>query len=164
MTEGVSTNNNRRSFLQGAVLSGFAAGGVAPAFAVDEEKLYEKPGPMLSTESGVQYQVIRETSAPGDKVGIVETAKVGDLVITKILAKNKDGKVIMDTGRQGFAITLGQKKVIQGLEDGLIGMKAGEQRKLYIPAGPLTEPLKEDLEVNVEFERKSGLMKFFMGQ
>ena len=64
---------------------------------------------------------------------------------------------------QGFAMTIGKGQTIQGLEDGVVGMKAGEQRVLQIPAGPLSEPLKQDLEVTVTFERKSGLMKFFNG-
>ena len=60
-------------------------------------------------------------------------------------------------------MTIGKGQTIQGLEDGVVGMKAGEQRVLQIPAGPLSEPLKQDLEVTVTFECKSGLMKFFNG-
>ena len=41
------------------------------------------------------------------------------------------------------------------------GMKAGETRVLYIPAGPLTEPIKQDVEIEVTYERKSNLMKMF---
>ena len=76
----------------------------------------------------------------------------------------------------------------------MTGMKAGERRRLKIPAGDLTDPIKQvrgrmrmlacprsasgleitdfeisgdntwqDVDVEVTFERKSGLMKFFNG-
>ena len=102
-----------------------------------------------TTASGVKYKIIRETTAPGNKIGIVETAKKGDFVILTLKATGADGSVIMDTTQtgQGFAVDLGKGKTILGLEDGVEGMKAGETRILEIPAGPLTEPIKQDVKV-----------------
>ena len=116
-------------------------------------------------ESGVKYKILQATSAPGDKVGVVEKAKKGDFVILSLKATGADGKTIMDTSvdNKGFAITLGKGQSIQGLEDGVEGMKSGEKRLLKVPNGPLTEPIKQDVEIEVTFERKSGLMKFFSG-
>jgi hypothetical protein len=36
-----------------------------------------------------------------------------------------------------------------------------EQRRLQIPKGELTKPLEDDLEILVEYERKSNIMKLF---
>jgi len=40
----------------------------------------------------------------------------------------------MDTTKsgQGFAVSLGAGKTINGLEDGIVGMKAGETRELCV--------------------------------
>lgn len=102
-----------------------------------------------TTASGVKYKIIRETTAPGNKFGLVETAKKGDFVILTLKATGADGSVIMDTTQsgQGFAVDLGKGKTILGLEDGVEGMKAGETRILEIPAGPLTDPIKQDVKV-----------------
>jgi len=147
-----------------------ATGNILPVFAEDTAAAPAAPGPGElnyegTTESGVKYTILETTTALGDRVGVVETAKKGDFVILSLKATSADGKVLMDTSvdGKGFAVTLGKGKTILGLEDGVTGMKAGERRRLKIPAGDLTDPIKQDVDVEVTFERKSGLMKFFNG-
>ena len=123
-----------------------AAVRISPASAEDAASEVGTEG---TTESGVKYKIIKATTAPGNKFGIVETAKKGDFVILTLKATGADGSVIMDTTQtgQGFAVELGKNKTILGLEEGVQGMKAGETRILSIPAGPLTDPIKQDVQV-----------------
>jgi len=67
--------------------------------------------------------------------GTGEGAKAGDLVTVNYVGTLENGTKFdssIDRG-QPFAFTLGQNSVIQGWEQGLLGMKVGEKRKLTIP-------------------------------
>jgi FKBP-type peptidyl-prolyl cis-trans isomerase len=67
--------------------------------------------------------------------GTGEGAKAGDYVTVNYAGSLPDGTKFdssFDRG-QPFSLTLGQNSVIRGWELGLIGMKAGERRKLTIP-------------------------------
>lgn len=67
--------------------------------------------------------------------GTGEGAKSGDYVTVNYVGTLADGTKFdssIDRG-QPFSLTLGQNSVIRGWELGLIGMKAGEKRKLTIP-------------------------------
>ena len=62
-------------------------------------------------------------------------AKSGDKVTVNYVGTLQDGAKFdssIDRGRP-FQFTLGQNSVIQGWELGVLGMKAGEKRKLTIP-------------------------------
>jgi peptidylprolyl isomerase len=64
-------------------------------------------------------------------------AKSGDCLVVKYYGTlASDGTRFDDnyTTDQGFAFTLGQGQVIQGWDQGLVGMKAGGTRRLVIPA------------------------------
>ena len=64
-----------------------------------------------------------------------EGAKAGDKLTLNYVGTLEDGtKFDSSIGRgQPFTFTLGQNSVIQGWEQGLLGMKPGEKRKLTIP-------------------------------
>ncbi len=69
--------------------------------------------------------------------GNVETAaaKVGDTVEVHYVGTLTDGTKF-DSSRdrnQPFSFTLGENRVIQGWEKGILGMHVGGQRKLTIP-------------------------------
>lgn len=69
--------------------------------------------------------------------GSGEAVKAGDCLIVKYygtLASN--GKEFDEnfSGTNGFAFTVGQGQVIQGWDQGLLGMKVGGTRRLVIPA------------------------------
>jgi len=72
-----------------------------------------------------------ETLTPGKG----DEAKNGDTLSVHYTGTLTDGKKF-DSSRdrsEPFDVTLGQGRVIKGWEQGLLGMKVGEKRKLTIP-------------------------------
>jgi FKBP-type peptidyl-prolyl cis-trans isomerase FkpA len=72
-----------------------------------------------------------ETLTPGKG----DEAKNGDTLSVHYTGTLTDGKKF-DSSRdrnEPFDVTLGQGRVIKGWEQGLLGMKVGENRKLTIP-------------------------------
>ena len=69
------------------------------------------------------------------KVGTGDEAKTGDTVTVHYTGTLTDGKKFDSSRDRGepFDVTLGQKRVIAGWEEGLLGMKVGETRRLTIP-------------------------------
>jgi len=69
------------------------------------------------------------------KQGTGEGAKVGDNILVDYVGTLEDGSQFDSSisRNQSFPYTLGQNRVIQGWELGLLGMKVGEKRKLTIP-------------------------------
>lgn len=67
--------------------------------------------------------------------GTGEPAKAGDNIVVNYAGTLLDGTKFDSSidRNQPFPYTLGQNKVIKGWELGLLGMKAGEKRKLTIP-------------------------------
>lgn len=64
-------------------------------------------------------------------------AKDGDCLVVKYYGTLASSGTKFDedfTTTQGFAFTLGQGQVIKGWDQGLVGMKAGGERRLVIPA------------------------------
>ena len=69
-------------------------------------------------------------------VGTGDVAKTGDRVLVDCVGTFPDGKPFYSTkdkGEKALDITLGKHQVIEGWEQGLVGMKAGGKRKLTIP-------------------------------
>ena len=69
------------------------------------------------------------------KEGSGETSKTGDLVTVHYTGTLENGTKFDSSVDRGtpFSFTLGENGVIQGWELGVLGMKAGEKRKLIIP-------------------------------
>ena len=70
------------------------------------------------------------------KEGSGAEAKKGDIVTVNYTGTLTDGTKFdssLNPGRTPFQLTLGENRVIQGWELGVLGMKAGEKRKLTIP-------------------------------
>jgi FKBP-type peptidyl-prolyl cis-trans isomerase len=77
---------------------------------------------------GMTVEVLKEGSG--------EPAKTGDTVSVHYVGTLENGTKFdssVDRGEQ-FPFTLGENRVIQGWELGVLGMKVGEKRKLTIPA------------------------------
>jgi FKBP-type peptidyl-prolyl cis-trans isomerase len=70
-------------------------------------------------------------------VGNGAVAKNGDCLVVKYYGTLASNGVKFDenfTQPTAFAFTLGQGQVIQGWDQGLVGMKVGGERRLVIPA------------------------------
>lgn len=77
--------------------------------------------------SGLKIEVLQEGSGAG--------AVNGDSILVDYTGMLTDGKVFdSSVGRAPFSLTLGAGQVIKGWEEGLLGMKVGEKRKLTIPS------------------------------
>lgn len=77
------------------------------------------------TPSGLYYRDIR--------VGTGATLAAGSKVTVKYVGAFANG-VVFDPGTQLFSFTLGTGAVIQGWDEGLVGMKVGGSRQLIIPS------------------------------
>ena len=69
--------------------------------------------------------------------GTGDAAKAGDIVTVSYVGTLENGTVFDASSKhteQGFTFTLGAGQVIQGWDQGIIGMKVGGKRRLIIPA------------------------------
>lgn len=92
----------------------------APELGVDLDAMQETP-------SGLRYQIMTE--------GTGEAAAAGDEVVVHYTGWLPDGTEF-DSSRgagQPFVFGLGGGEVIDGWDEGVAGMKVGEQRKLVLP-------------------------------
>lgn len=89
--------------------------------------------PMVTTESGLQYKDIKVGGGPSPPVGFQ--------VAANYVAMVPSGQVIDSSLEKGqlYIFRVGSGQVIKGLDEGILSMKAGGKRRLYIP-GPLAFP------------------------
>ena len=88
----------------------------------------DKKPATVTTDSGLQYQVLKE--------GMGATAKAGQTVTVHYTGWLTDGTKFDSSVDRGdpFQFKLGAGQVIKGWDEGVAGMKVGEKRKLTIPA------------------------------
>lgn len=86
------------------------------------------PPPADTPADALEITTLREGSGPG--------AEAGDTVTVHYIGKTADGEVIDSSWVIGepFPVELGQGMVIEGWEEGLIGAKVGERRRLVLGA------------------------------
>ncbi len=84
-------------------------------------------GETKSTVGGIKYQTLKEGTGP--------ECKTGQAVKVHYTGTLENGDVFDSSRRrkEPFPFTLGAKNVIAGWEEGVLGMKVGERRKLTIP-------------------------------
>jgi len=95
--------------------------------------IFSKPGnnqnqaPSSYEIQGMKVEVLKQ--------GAGQEAKTGDTVSVHYTGTLENGTKFDSSVDRGepFAFTLGQNRVIQGWELGVLGMKVGEKRKLTIP-------------------------------
>lgn len=80
---------------------------------------------------------ITRLQAVDEVVGTGATAEAGDSVTVNYVGSLTNGTVFdasANRGSAGFTFNLGAGQVIQGWDQGIVGMKEGGKRKLFIPA------------------------------
>ncbi len=84
----------------------------------------------ITTQSGLQYQVLKEASSDA------QTSQRGQHVTVHYTGYLTSGtKFDSSVDRQEpFTFVLGSGMVIRGWDEGVLGMKIGEQRRLVIPS------------------------------
>ncbi|XP_047043695.1 peptidyl-prolyl cis-trans isomerase FKBP16-3, chloroplastic-like [Lolium rigidum] len=89
--------------------------------------------PMVTTESGLQYKDIIVGQGPSPPVGFQ--------VAANCVAMVPPGQIFDSSLEKGqpYIFRVGAGQVIKGLDEGLLTMKVGGLRRLYIP-GPLAFP------------------------
>lgn len=89
--------------------------------------------PMVTTESGLQYKDIKVGSGP--------TPPVGYQVAANYVAMVPSGQVFDSSleKRQVYIFRVGSGQVVKGLDEGILSMKVGGKRRLYVP-GSLAFP------------------------
>ena len=95
------------------------------------EPSYAAPEPYIPAGQVSNLQITDVTNGTG------QTAKAGDCLVVKYYGTLASDGTKFDenyTSSTAFAFTLGQGEVIQGWDQGLVGMKVGGERRLVIPA------------------------------
>ncbi|KAL2487576.1 Peptidyl-prolyl cis-trans isomerase FKBP16-3 [Forsythia ovata] len=89
--------------------------------------------PMVTTESGLQYKEIKVGGGPSPPVGFQ--------VAANYVAMVPSGQIFDSSLEKGlpYIFRVGSGQVIKGLDEGILSMKVGGKRRLYIP-GPLAFP------------------------
>lgn len=90
-----------------------------------------QPTTTMPTQNTDQLQITDET------VGTGAEAVAGDSVTVNYVGSLTNGTVFdasANHGTTGFTFNLGAGQVIQGWDQGIVGMKEGGKRKLVIPA------------------------------
>ncbi|KAH7685065.1 Peptidyl-prolyl cis-trans isomerase Fpr3/Fpr4-like protein [Dioscorea alata] len=89
--------------------------------------------PMMTTESGLQYKDI--------KVGEGPSPPIGFQVAANYVAMVPSGQIFDSSLEKGlpYIFRVGSGQVIKGLDEGILSMKVGGKRRLYIP-GSLAFP------------------------
>ncbi|KDP43917.1 hypothetical protein JCGZ_20927 [Jatropha curcas] len=83
--------------------------------------------PMVTTESGLQYKDI--------KVGKGPSPPIGFQVAANYVAMVPSGQIFDSSLEKGqiYIFRVGSGQVIKGLDEGILSMKVGGKRRLYIP-------------------------------
>ncbi|XP_010909098.1 peptidyl-prolyl cis-trans isomerase FKBP16-3, chloroplastic isoform X1 [Elaeis guineensis] len=89
--------------------------------------------PMVTTESGLQYKDIEIGKGPSPPVGFQ--------VAANYVAMVQSGQIFDSSLEKGqpYIFRIGSGQVIKGLDEGILSMKVGGKRRLYIP-GSLAFP------------------------
>jgi peptidylprolyl isomerase len=96
----------------------------------------------------------------------MKKAKNGDHVKVHYSGKKEDGSVFFNSkDREPLEFVIGEGNVIKGMEDGVIGMQVGDQKKIEIPPEDAFGQMKEDLVVAVsENKFPDNVKPISMGQ
>jgi FKBP-type peptidyl-prolyl cis-trans isomerase len=93
-----------------------------------EEKLEQSPTPLNTDNQNMKIDILKE--------GTGAEAKNGDTVSVHYVGTFENGEKFDSSIDRGapFSFILGAGQVIKGWDEGVLGMKVGEKRKLTIPS------------------------------
>ncbi|CAA6660319.1 unnamed protein product [Spirodela intermedia] len=105
----------------------------SPIFPAEDLVATNCAGPIITTESGLQYKDIKVGQGPNPPVGFQ--------VVANYVAMVPSGQIFDSSLEKGLPYTfrVGSGQVIKGLDEGILSMKVGGRRRLYIP-GSLAFP------------------------
>jgi len=85
------------------------------------------PSAPVTTPSGLVYRVMQPGTGPA--------ASAGQIVLIHETTSLQDGTVLMDTWALNHPLQfqLGGGQVIDGIDEGVTGMRVGERRRLIVP-------------------------------
>ena len=107
----------------------------------------DKPEVEIPAELPTELQITTLVEGEGDEAAAGDTVTVHYVGV--LSADGTEFDTSYQDGRTPFPVVLGAGGVIQGWEDGLVGVRAGERRQLDIPAelaygengsGPIIQP------------------------
>ncbi len=92
----------------------------------------KKEGKVVTTDSGLKYQDLKEGTGDAAKAGDVVQVHYTGWLTTDGTTKGKKFDSSLDRG-EPFKFKLGNGDVIKGWDEGVAGMKVGGKRLLVIP-------------------------------
>jgi len=92
----------------------------------------KKEGKIVTTDSGLKYQDLKEGTGDAAKAGDVVQVHYTGWLTTDGTTKGKKFDSSVDRG-DPFKFKLGNGDVIKGWDEGVAGMKVGGKRRLVIP-------------------------------
>jgi FKBP-type peptidyl-prolyl cis-trans isomerase len=99
-----------------------------PSVPTDQETTNEPNQPTEPRMDTLGIETLQQGSGPA--------AQIGNTVSVHYTGTLTDGSVFDSSLTRGtpFSFTLGQRRVIEGWEQGVLGMQVGEKRRLTIPS------------------------------
>jgi len=93
-------------------------------------------GAAAALESAMSGNRVEKLVVTDVKVGSGDVVKKGDTVEVNFIGTLQNGQEFDNTYKKGetFTFTVGDRKVIRGWEEGVLGMQLGGQRILVIPS------------------------------
>lgn len=90
-------------------------------------KTTDEAGNIITTTSGLKYQEL--------VIGSGNNPRYGQKVTLHYIIKTESGDLIEDSYKMNQPMTfiLGNNEVIEGIEEGIVTMKPGGKRRLFIP-------------------------------
>ncbi|GAB4523941.1 MAG: peptidylprolyl isomerase [Amphiplicatus sp.] len=80
----------------------------------------------------------------------MDAAKKGDAVVIDYTVKTGDGRIVGGTQQEGpQTLTLGEGRIFAEIEDGLVGMSAGEEKSVTVSADNAFGPRHEELVIEI---------------
>lgn len=80
----------------------------------------------------------------------MSAAKKGDAVVIDYTVKTADGRVVGGTDKEGpQTIQLGSGKIFPEIEDGLVGMAAGDKKQVTVPSDNAFGPRREEMVMDI---------------